>query len=137
MASGIYSIFKENLMNKEVDLEADTIKAILLTSAHSFVATHVNLTAIDANEIAATGNYTVGGETLANLSVTGGITTMWNADDVAWTTATFNASYCVLHDTTAANSGLIACIDFGGIKAVSAGTFTIQWNAAGIMTLNT
>jgi len=30
---------------------------------------------------------------------------------------------------------LICSFDFGGEKVVTAGTFTIEWNAAGIITL--
>jgi hypothetical protein len=40
----------------------------------------------------------------------------------------------VIYDITAGND-LIASIDFGGAKTVAAGTFTIVWNAAGIVTL--
>ena len=50
------------------------------------------------------------------------------------TAATFTAYHAVIYDTSVSND-LIASIDFGGAKAVVAGTFTIQWDAAGIITL--
>jgi len=134
MASGIYNRFKANLMNKEVDLEADTIKVMLLDNNHSFVATHNQKSEIVANEISGTG-YTAGGAEITNKSVTQGSTTKWDGDDVEWTTATFSAYHAVIYDDTLTNDDLIASIDFGGEKSVSAGTFKIQWHENGIVTL--
>jgi len=137
MASGIYNRLKANLMNKVVDLEADTIKIALMDTNHSFTATHNNWSEVSANEIADdSGNgYTAGGETLANLAVTQAATTKWdNTVDIAWSSATFTAYHAVIYDTTASND-LICSLDFSGAKTVSSGTFTIQFDAAGIITL--
>jgi hypothetical protein len=132
MASGIYNRFKANLMNKIVDLEADTIKISLYDNSHSFTATDTDYTT--SNELATTGGYTQGGNTLANAAVTEAATTKWDADDTEWTSATFTAYHAVIWDSTAGND-LIASIDFGGAKAVVAGTFTIQFDSSGIITL--
>ena len=134
MASGIYNRFKANLMNKVLDLEADTIKVILLDTNHSFSAANTVLTDVSGNELAATGGYSTGGNTLANAAVTEAATTKWDADDTAWTSATFTAFHAVIYDSTASDN-LIASIDFGGGKAVAAGTFTIQFDSSGIITL--
>jgi len=136
MASGIYNRFKANLMNKEVDLEDDIIKVMLLDNNHSFVATHNQKSEIVANEISGTG-YTASGAEIANKSVTQDATTKWDGDDVEWTSATFTAYHAVIYDDTLTNDDLIASIDFGGAKSVSAGTFKIQWDANGIITLAT
>ena len=132
MASGIYNRFKANLMNKVVDLEDDTIKVTLYDNSHSFTATDTDYTT--NNELATAGGYTQGGATLASKAVTQAATTKWDADDTEWTTATFTAYHAVIYDSTAGND-LIASIDFGGAKTVAAGTFTIQWNASGIITI--
>ena len=132
MASGIYNRFKANLMNKVVDLEGDTIKVTLYDNSHSFTAADTDYTT--DNELATTGGYTQGGATLASKAVTEAATTKWDAADVAWTSATFTAYHAVIYDSTASND-LIASIDFGGAKVVAAGTFTIQFDAAGIITL--
>ena len=132
MASGIYNRFKANLMNKVVDLEADTIKIALYDTNHSFTATDTDYTT--TNELATAGGYTQGGNTLANAAVTEAATTKWDADDTEWTSATFTAFHAVIYDSTASND-LIASIDFGGAKTVAAGTFTIQFDASGIITL--
>lgn len=138
MASGIYNRFKANLMNKEVDLEADTIKVALLDNSHSFNADNNTWSDVSANEISGTG-YTAGGEELTNKSVTQDDTNdkaVFDADDVSWSSATFTAYHAVLYDDTLANDDLICSIDFGGAKSVSSGTFTIQWDADGIITLS-
>lgn len=133
MASGIYNRFKANLMNKEIDLEADTIKVALLNNSHSFTATNTVWGDVSTNEITGTG-YTTGGKTLANKSVTEASTTKWDADDVVWSTATLTAYHAVIYDVTA-TSNLIASIDFGGAQSVTAADLTIEWDTDGIITL--
>lgn len=133
MASGIYNIFKADLMNKELDLEADTIKVALYNNSASFSATDTDYA--NTNELSTTGGYTQGGAALASKAVTAGATTKWDAADLAWTSATFTAYFAKIYDDTHASNHLICCIDFGGAKTVSAGTFTIVWDAAGIITL--
>lgn len=132
MASGIYNRFKANLMNKIVDLEADTINVALYDNSHAFSAGDTVYTV--TNELATAGGYTQGGQALDNKAVTEAATADWDADDEAWTSATFSAYHAVIYDATASNN-LICSIDFGGEQAVVSGTFTIQWDAAGIITL--
>ena len=132
MASGIYNRFKANLMNKEVDLEADTIKVALYNNTHVFTATDNVYTATD--EITGTG-YTAGGAALAGKAVTQAATTKWDATDTEWTTATITAYHAVIYDDTHATNDLICNIDFGGAQTSTAGTFKIQWHADGIITL--
>lgn len=131
MASGIYNRFKANLMNKIVDLEDDVVKVALYDDTHAFDAAHTVYTV--ANEVEGAG-YTAGGAALAGKAVTEGATTKWDANDVEWTTATFTAHHAVIWGDAGAND-LIASIDFGGAKTVADGTFTIQWDDAGIITL--
>jgi len=136
MASGMYDRFKANLMNKIVDLETDIVIVILLNNSHAFTTTHNNLTDVSANELAAAGGYVQQDKELGSKAVTQGASTKWDAADTEWTAATFSAWHAILYDETAAND-LICSIDFGGEKAVSAGTFKIQWHVNGIITLAT
>ena len=129
MASGIYNRFKANLMNKEVDLEADTIRVALYNNSHAFTATDNVYTT--TNELATAGGYTQGGAALSGKAVTQAATTKWDATDSSWTSATFTAYHAVIYAT----NDLICSIDFGGAQTVSSGTFTIQWHADGIITL--
>ena len=132
MASGIYNRMKANLMNGAVDLVNDTINVALYDNSHAFTATDTDYTT--TNELATAGGYTQGGSALANPSVTEAATTYWDADDVSWTSATFTTYHCVIYDTSVTND-LICSIDFGGAQTVTAGTFTIQWHANGIISL--
>jgi hypothetical protein len=120
-------------MNKEVDLEGDTINVMLLTNSHSFTATDNTLDAVDTNEISGTG-YSASGSALASKSVTQAATTKWDAADLSWTSASFTAAHAVLYDVTAGNN-LICSLDFGGDQTVASGTFTIEWDTDGIITL--
>ena len=135
MASGIYNVFKGNLLNKQVNLGSggDTVKVALMNNSHTFTAGNTVWSNVSANEASGT-NYTAGGATLANKSVTVAATTKWDADDVAWATATITAYHAVVYDTTNTNS-LVCSFDFGGAKTTTAGTFTIQWDANGIITM--
>ncbi len=135
MASGIYNRFKANIMNKEVDLEADVIQVALMDNVHAFTATNSVWTDVSANELPTAGGYTANGEVLAGKAVTQAATTKFDGTDTAWTSATFSAYHAVLWDNTVATDDLICSFDFGGIKTVTAGTFTIQWHANGIITL--
>lgn len=138
MASGVYNRYKANLLNKEIDMEADTIKVILLDNSHTFDADNNELTDVNTNEISGTG-YTTGGEIIANITVTQDDTNdkaYFDGDNTAWSTATFSAYHAVIYDDTISGDPLIASIDFGGEKDVSAGDFTLQWNADGILELS-
>ena len=137
MASGIYNIFKYNCFGGNHDLEddspSDTIKVALMDNNHSFTATDNDWTDVSANELAAAGNYTTGGATLSSQGITKAATTIFDAADTEWANATFSAYHAVIYNATTGE--LIASIDFGGVQSPSAVTFTIQWNASGIITI--
>jgi len=124
-------------MKGTLDLDTDTIKCALLDNGYTPDADDDVFSDVSGDELAATGGYTAGGATMAGLTIaqddTGDKAT-WDANDVAWTSATFTARYAVIYDTTHANT-IIAIIDFGADMSVSAGTFTITWNATGIVGL--
>ena len=138
MASGVYNQFKTEIMNKVIDLEADTVKVALLDNSHSFDQTAVGWATPDANELSSGCGYTTGGEALASKAVTQESTHgKFDAADVSWTSATFTAYHAVIYDDTPTSPAdpLICSIDFGGAQSVSSGTFTIQWAAGGILTI--
>lgn len=133
MANTVYNRFKANLMNKEIDLEGDTIKVMLTTSSYTPAATH-NVKGDVTNEVSGTG-YTAGGATLSGKAVTQAATTKWDATDVTWSSSTITARYAVIWDDTIATDDLLICLDFGSDKTSSGGDFTIQFDAAGIVTI--
>lgn len=140
MASGVYNQFKGELMNKVYDLEADTLKIILLNNSHSFNADHDGYSAVSANELSTAGGYTQNSKTLASGTVTVDDTDdegVFDAADVAWTSASFTAYHAVIFDDTPTSPAdpLVCSIDFGGAQTVTAGTFTIVWAAEGIINI--
>ena len=135
MASGIYDEFKEDLMLGDVVLVNDTINVALYDAVHAFTATDTTYTT--TNELPAAGGYTQGGIALANktVAVAANTATFDNTVDSSWAAATFTTYHCVIYDITNTNS-LMCSIDFGGAQSVTAGTFTIEWNANGIISLS-
>jgi hypothetical protein len=133
-ASGCYNIFNGGLLAGQYSLVADSTHCVLMNSTHAFAATNTVWSNISGNEMAGAGGYLTGGVLLATLAIVNSGTSRWDAADVAWTASTFSAAHCVLYDSTTGSS-LIASIDFGGQKEVSAGTFTLSWNGTGIVTI--
>lgn len=141
MASGVYNQFKYELMNKVMDLDSggDTVKVALLDNSHAFDADDDGWASVSANEASGTG-YTAGGQALSGQATSVDDTDdegVWDATDIAWTTATITAYHAVIYDDTPTSPAdpLICSIDFGGAKTATAGTFTIAWAAEGIINI--
>lgn len=92
MASGVYNNGKANIANGTIDLIADTIKVMLVSSAYTFDPDHDFVSSINANEVSVTGY--VGGfggagrKTLAGKTVTKDNVNdraVFDANDVSWT----------------------------------------------------
>ena len=138
MASGLYGITFLNMLNNThaVDLDSDTLKIMLVTSAYTpDFGTH-DFKADVTNEVVGTG-YTAGGETLTSLSLTqsAGVIT-FDAADVTWTSSTITARGAVIYDDTIASDPLICYIDFGSDQSSSSGDFVLSFNASGIFTID-
>lgn len=135
----IFNRFGANLLNKIVDLEADTIKIALLADTYTPNKDHNVLADVSAHQISGTG-YTAGGATLANVAVSQDDTNdrvKLDADDVVWSNSTLTARYAVIYDDTLANKDLIMLIDFGQNYSSTNGPFTISFHATnGIMLLS-
>lgn len=87
---------------------------------------------VTGNENSGAG-YTAGGVAVTPISVTQAtnVVTFTSSGAPQWTTATISAYGGLVYDTTNSNKGL-SFNYFGGLAAVVAGTFTINWNASGI-----
>jgi hypothetical protein len=149
-SGGFRQTFADALNNVvAIDLGLETHKAALFDNdiTPDFDATAAN-SAYGAgqwvsagNEVSGTG-YAAGGVAVTTTAVTvvaGGIM-MWDAADTAWAGATFSNAYgCLIYaDALAApvaDQGICA-VYFGGGYSVTAGTFTIQWHANGILRLD-
>jgi len=140
MADVIFNNFKKLIMSGGIDLDTDTIKVALVTSTYAPDQDLHTMFSDVTNEVTGTG-YTAGGATLGSVTVTADNTDnegVFDAADTSWTTATITARAAVIYKDTgvAGTSALIAYVDFLADKISTAGTFTIAWNAEGILNLN-
>jgi hypothetical protein len=135
MASLIYAIFKEDVMEGAAALETATNVKCMLTHDYTVDGTaHVSYNDVSGQEVTGTG-YTAGGAVLTGLAVTVDNTNnlgKFDASDITWTTSTLTANGAVLYQS---GGPLICYIDFGSDKSSSAGNFTIQWSTSGIIQL--
>lgn len=141
-----YLTLRDILMNDTaVDYIADTVKIALytnsITTPNFDTNTGYGAAPYTSNEVPNGSGYTTGGATLANdaFSVSTG-TLVYDGDDTAWTTATFaSVRGCLGYDdtiTTPVADPVLFVVTFGADYAVTAGTFTIQWAAGGIFTID-
>lgn len=140
MADVLYNSFKRDIMNGAIDLDTDTIKVMLVTASYTpDQDAHTKRSDI-TNEVVGTG-YTTGGSALAGKAVTAdntGNKGVFDADDIAWTSSTITARGAVLYKSRGGASSadeLICYLDFTADKVSTTGTFTIAWNASGILNL--
>ena len=118
--------FKQDLMSPGGNLEAQTLKCALYDSTATL---NENTAAyITANEISDSGtNYTTGGATLTNVTIsTDGTTAIFDADNVSFANATISAQAALIYNANNSNSS-IAVLDFGGVKTSTNGTFELQF----------
>lgn len=139
MAAKLYGSVIAKVFNKEIDFDTDTIKVMLLTSSYTpNQDTHDYLDDVVANEVTGTG-YTAGGAALANKAVTydsATNTTILDADDTTWSSSTITARYAVIYDSSPATNAtrpLIGYVDFTSDQSSNAGSFTLTWDATGIV----
>lgn len=139
MASKLFGSVIAKAFNKEIDLDTDTIKVALLTSAYTpNQDTQDYFDDVSAFEATGTG-YTAGGVTLTGKSVSYDAstnTTVFDADDVTLAGSTVTARYAVIYDAspaTAATRPLIGYIDFVSDKSSNNGDFQLIWDSTGLI----
>lgn len=137
----LYARAFTSAFNKEIDLVGgtDNVFCGLTTSTYTpNQDTHDYYNDI-TNELTTTGGYTAGGQQLTSDDFTQSTNVLkWDATDPSWTSATFTARRAFFYvDTAGASSTdtLLCWNDFGADETVSAGTFTIVLDSAGIFTV--
>ena len=150
MAAGDVIVFDQFLVDvqeKIHDLETDTIKVALITSAVTPAATDADprwgaggTTNFSTSQVTPGGNYTTGGEAAATPSVTlSGGAAVFDAGDISiaqHASNPTNARWGILYNDTAAGKQCIGYVDLGTTIDLSAGAFSITWNASGITSMN-
>lgn len=135
----MYGNFLAKALNKEIDLDTDTIKVMLCTSGYApNQHTHIYKSSV-TNEVSSTGtNYTTRGKALTGLAITYSTGVVkFDADNIQWDSSTMTARYAVIYQDTGndTTSVLIGYVDFEVDQASSNGTFLITWDAGGIFTI--
>lgn len=124
-----------------IDWDNETIKVSLHTSSYTpdqDAHDYYN----DVSAEVSHANYAAGGATLANKTVTldtaNDRVEFGNSVATSWSNVSFTARYAVIYQSTgsAATSLLLGYVDFGGDETVSSGTFTITWDAEGILQIS-
>ncbi len=143
-ASGLFGLTKEkqliDTLGLSLESETDLSVAMITDSATPAFDTMDFWSDLEANEVSGTG-YTAGGATLTGteLTIASGVLT-YDANDVSWSSSTIsNAMAAVGYfdrggATTADELEFLS--DFVTAASSSGGTFTIEWAAAGIYTVD-
>ena len=120
--------FKADALGGVQDLDTDTIKLALYTSAATLDETTTAYSS--TNEVAASGSYTAGGGTLTGAVIaSSGTAAFVDFNDISFTSATITARGALIYNASKSNKA-IAVLDFGSDKISTAGTFTVQFPAA-------
>jgi len=130
--SAICNSFKTEILKAVHNFTAstgNTFKIALFTSSATLGAGTTAYAATGMNEMSGTG-YTAGGKALTSVTPSLDSTTACcDFDDISWTSATFTANACLIYNDSASGDPSVCAVAFGGDKAVSSGTFTIQFPA--------
>jgi hypothetical protein len=129
MASLIYNSFVDDMARGAIDLDTDTFKVLLVTSAYSpNKDTHDKRDDV-TNEVSGTG-YTAGGVTSACTvtkdTANDRVTLSFAA--VNWATSTITARAAVIYKSRGGASSadeLVCYVDFGGDVSSSSATFSL------------
>lgn len=144
-ASGLYGPTLEKMLIDTAgqSLEAETHKVLMVTdastpdfNAHDF---RDDVDGAAYTEVSGTG-YSQGGVALTTTELTIATGTLtYDAADVSWASSTITDAMAAIgyfNVGTAATDQLVFLSDFVTAASSSNGTFTIQWNASGIFTLD-
>lgn len=153
MAQGdvvVFDQFVEDLGDKIHNLSGDTFYFALTNGTTTLAATTADprwgtggTTDLSAEEASpTTGNYPAGGINVSttitdNWTRSGGIGT-FDVDDVSITQNAnnpTNARYGVIYNSTDIGKRCILFLDLGSTTDLSAGDFTVTWNASGLFTI--
>ncbi|MGW9371178.1 hypothetical protein ACWGVR_14345 [Streptomyces xanthophaeus] len=129
MASALYTSFKALLLNADIDLAADDIRAVIVDTAdYTFSAAH------DFLDDVAGGARVAVSSAMGSKTTTGGV---FDAADVTFNAVTGDSVEAIVlykHTGSDATADLIAYID-GVSVTPNGGNITVQWNASGIFAL--
>jgi len=119
--------YKQDILSG-TQTSADTYKIALYTSSATLDASTTAYSS--TNEVIGTG-YTAGGATLSGFTTgLSGSTAYLTFTNPTWSTSTITARGCLIYNSSKSNKA-VASYDFGGDVTSTAGTFTVNFPAAG------
>ena len=140
-ASGFYGLSLEKMLIDTLgeSLEAEDNKVLMVTDSYTPNFDTHDFRDDITNEVTGTG-YTAGGVAITSTEVTlaSGVLTFDGAD-VSWASSTIANAMAAVHYTNVGSSAtdqLILLSDFVSAASSSNGTFTIQWSASGLATVD-
>jgi hypothetical protein len=123
--------FKSQLLSGAHDFDnpgGNTFKIALYTSSATLGASTTAYSS--TNEVASTGNYSAGGNTLTAVSpTTSGTTAYVDFADSTWSSSTITANGALIYNNTNSNTA-VASLAFGSDKSSSNGDFQIIFPTA-------
>jgi hypothetical protein len=134
ITSAICTSFKVEILKAVHNFTAssgNTFNIALYTSSASLGAATTAYTT--SNEITNTSGsaYSAKGKALTSVTpVASSTTAVCDFSDISWTSASFTARGCMIFNDSASGDPSVCCIDFGGDKTATNGTFTIQFPTA-------
>ena len=134
ITSAICNSFKQEILEAEHNFTASTGNTFNLALYDSDASLGAGTTAYTTSEeITNTSGtaYTAKGKALTSVTPTlDSSTAVCDFADVSWTSASFTARGCMIFNDSHSTDASVCCIDFGGDKTATSGTFTIQFPAA-------
>jgi hypothetical protein len=148
MAAGditVFDQFKEDVGLAIHNLDTATIRLGLVTNVVTPTASTADprwgaggSTNLETNEVTPGGNYADNGPDIAGTYSEAAGTATFDATDVSINQNAgnpTNARWGIIYNDTAAGNQCIAFLDLGAVIDLTAGNFTITWNASGVFTL--
>lgn len=144
----LFGALGEHIAEGTIDLNSDTIKVALVTSAYSpNVTTHDRRSDLGAAELGTGNGYTAGGADLTGVTVTrSALVTTFDANDVTFTAAGGAIGpfrYAVLYSSGTKNGITDPLIGYvlldsapADLTIASGNSLVVQWAAAGIATVS-
>jgi hypothetical protein len=149
MAQGDVVVFAQAKLDIGLEghqLETDVVKLGLVTSSVTPIETTSNpawgaggSTNLSTNQVTPGGNYSTGGPTIANNTYTLATATVtFDGDNISIlqnASNPTNARWGIGWNDTNAIDAALFFLDLGGVTDLTAGDFSVTWNASGIFTL--
>ena len=134
ITSAVCNSFKTEVLQALHNFTASSGNSFKLALYTSSATLNKSTTAYSSsNEITNTSGsaYSAKGKALTSVTpVLDSSTAVCDFSDVSWTSASFTANGCLIFNDSASGDPAVCAVAFGADKAVSNGTFTIQFPAA-------